>query len=44
MPAAVFNYLFALRYERSPEEVAGMVVASTLLSFLTLPLLMWSVL
>ena len=44
MPAAVFNYLFALRYKRAPEEVAGMVVASTLLSFLTLPLLMWYVL
>ena len=40
MPAAVFNYLFALRYNQAPEEVAGMVVASTALSFLTLPFLM----
>lgn len=44
MPVAVFNYLFAQRYDRSPEEVAGMVVVSTALSFLTLPFLLWFVL
>jgi hypothetical protein len=44
MPVAVFNYLFALRYKTAPEEVAGMVVISTILSFLTLPLLLWFVL
>jgi predicted permease len=44
MPIAVFSYLFALRYKRNPEEVAGTVVISTLLSFLTLPLLLWYVL
>ncbi|MBK8906629.1 MAG: AEC family transporter [Rhodospirillales bacterium] len=44
MPAAVFNYLFAQRYGRSPEEVAGLVVLSTALSFATLPLLLWFVL
>jgi hypothetical protein len=44
MPVAVFNYLFALRYKTAPEEVAGMVVISTVLSFLTLPLLLWFVL
>jgi len=37
MPVAVFNYLLALRYEREPGEVAGMVVLSTLLSFVLLP-------
>ena len=37
MPVAVYNYLFALRYNRSPDEVAGIVVFSTLLSFLMLP-------
>ena len=37
MPVAVFNYLLALRYEREPGEVAGMVVLSTLLAFLLLP-------
>ncbi len=44
MPVAVFSYLFAVRYNRSPEEVAGTVVISTLLSFLSLPLLLWFVL
>jgi predicted permease len=39
MPAAVFTYLFAARYNRSPETVAGIVLSSTLLSALTLPLL-----
>jgi len=37
MPVAVFNYLLAVRYGREPGEVAGMVVMSTLLSFLLLP-------
>jgi predicted permease len=44
MPVAVFAYLFAVRYERKPEEIAGAVVISTVLSFLTLPLLLWYVL
>jgi hypothetical protein len=38
MPVAVFNYLLALRYKREPGEVAGMVLLSTLLAFLSLPL------
>ena len=40
MPSAVFNYLFAARYGNHPEEVAGVVFLSTVLSFVTLPLLM----
>ena len=40
MPVAVFNYIFAQRYGRSPDEVASLVVVSTLLSFVTLPLLL----
>lgn len=44
MPTAVFNYLFAVRYNNQPSEVAGIVVVSTVLSFLTLPLLMGYVL
>ena len=44
MPIAVFAYLFALRDNRQPEEVAATVVISTLISFLTLPLLLWYVL
>lgn len=37
MPVAVLNYLFAARYDRSPEEVAGLVLVSTVISFITLP-------
>jgi predicted permease len=37
MPVAVLNYLFAARYNRSPEEVAGLVLVSTTISFITLP-------
>jgi predicted permease len=44
MPVAVFSYLFAFQNQRSPEEVAGTVVFSTLLSFISLPLLLWFVL
>lgn len=40
MPVAVFNYLFAVRANRSPEEVASLVMCSTLLSFVVLPLLL----
>jgi hypothetical protein len=40
MPAAIFNYLFSARYGRHPDDVAGIVLMSTLLSALTLPLLM----
>jgi predicted permease len=44
MPVAVHNYLFAQRYQRRPDEVAGMVVISTAASFATLPLLLLYVL
>jgi len=37
MPVAVLNYLFAARYGRAPEEVAGLVLVSTAISFVTLP-------
>ena len=40
MPVAVFNYLFAQLYRRSPGEVAGAIVTSTAISFVTLPLLL----
>jgi len=43
MPVAVFNYLLAARYDRHPGEVAGAIVVSTVLAFLTLPaLLLWA--
>jgi predicted permease len=37
MPAAVFSYLFAARYERDADDVAGIVLLSTLLAAATLP-------
>ena len=44
MPAAVSSYLFSQLYKREPEEVAGMVLVSTGISFVTLPLLLMLVL
>lgn len=40
MPVAVFNYLFAERFQRQPEAIAGVVVLSTLMSFVSVPLLL----
>ena len=40
MQVAVFNYLFAVRFDRQPDAVAGLVVVSTLLSFVSLPILL----
>ncbi len=39
MPVAVYNFLFAQRYGNSPSDVAGGVLVSTAVSFLTLPFL-----
>lgn len=39
MPAAVFSYLFAARYERDADDIAGIVLVSTLLAAVLLPLL-----
>ena len=44
MPVAVFNFLYASIYNTRPAEVAGVIVVSTALSFLTLPALLWYVL
>ncbi len=41
MPSAVFNYFFALKYQREVDTVASGVVASTLLSLALLPVLLW---
>lgn len=38
MPAPVTNYMIALQYNQEPEEVAGLVVVSTMMSALTIPL------
>jgi predicted permease len=42
MPVGVLNYLFAQRYARTPEQVASLVLLSTLISVVSIPtLLAW---
>jgi predicted permease len=41
MPSAVINYMMAERYGRSPEDVAGVVSVTTLLSLGVLPAVLW---
>lgn len=40
MPVAVFNYLLAMRANQSPEKVANLVMCSTALSFIWLPVVL----
>ena len=40
MPVGVLNYLFAQRYGRSPEQVASLVLVSTLISIISIPMLL----
>lgn len=40
MPVAVFSYLLAARYNRNPEEVASLVFTTTVISFMTIPLML----
>jgi predicted permease len=40
MPAAVFNYLLAARYQRDPQDVAGVVLVSTCIALVTTPVLL----
>ncbi len=44
MPVAVFNFVFAKHFDRSPEQVAGVVVLSTLLVLALLPAFVWTAL
>jgi predicted permease len=44
MPLAVFNFLLAARYDRHPDDIAGAILVSTILSFLTMPALILYVL
>jgi len=44
MPVAVFNYLFALRWNNQPEEIAGIVVVSTIAAIFTAPTLLYFIL
>ncbi len=41
MSPAIVNHVFAHRYRRHPEQVAGAVMVSTVLTFLCLPVLVW---
>ncbi len=41
MPSAVVCYVIAQRYEQEPEKVASLVVSSTFLILLVLPVLIW---
>jgi malate permease and related proteins len=43
-PAALFSYLWAQLYDNSAEQVAGVIMVSTLISLATLPLLLLIVL
>ena len=40
MPVAVYNYLFAQMYNNNPEDVASLVIVSTVLSVATTPLVL----
>jgi predicted permease len=40
MPVAVFNYLLAERYRRKAAETAELIIVSTILSIITLPLVL----
>ena len=41
MPSAIFTYLFSSEYKRNPEDIAGIVLASTLISIFTLPVIVY---
>ena len=44
MPSAVFNYIFAERFNRESDKVAAVILQSTLISALTLPFLVaWAI-
>jgi hypothetical protein len=40
MPVAVYNYLFAQMYNNDPEDVASLVIVSTVLSVVTTPIVL----
>ena len=43
MPVAVYNYMFAARYNNRPEDVAGLVVLSTaIVAIGALPVFLWT--
>jgi len=40
MPVAVFSYLLASQYNRSPDEVASLIFITTLMSLVTIPVML----
>ena len=40
MPVAIFSYLLASKYNRHPDDAASMIFITTLMSFVTVPLLL----
>lgn len=44
MSSAIITHVFAQRFSPNPEQVAGAVIVSTLLTFACLPLLLWAAL
>ena len=44
MPVAILNYIFSVQTDKDPETVGGLVVVSTLISLLILPLILGFVL
>ena len=40
LPIAVFNYLFAYRYKKNPEEIASLILSSVIFSMLALPIML----
>lgn len=44
MPTAMVNYIYAERYQHNPRQVAGSIVTSTVVTFVCLPVLVWTAL
>ena len=41
MPSAVFNFILADRYNKSPEKIASIVFVSTIISILVIPIVLY---
>ena len=40
LPIAVFNYLFAYRYKKHPDEIASLILSSVIFSMIALPIML----
>lgn len=41
MPVAVYNYVYSQMYDRRPDDIASLVVVSTVMSVISVPFLLW---